>query len=447
MPWSNQIRSGVALLLLFVAPPLLSGTDKDSLSKSDRELARTMLEAVKRDIRDHYFDPSFHGVDMDGRFRAADQAIQQAGSFREAVGAIESALQGLNDSHTHFTPPAQPFRVEYGYRISLVGDSCYIVQVKPGSDAEAKRVMIGDLVESLDGASITRDSFWSLEHSMNVLAPRTVTTLVLRSPNGVERSVQVQTAVKQLRAETNLSGAGAGMFDVNELVRRRNDLRHYMRPRYVELGDELMVLKLPNFYYSEDQIDRMIGHARRHKSLIVDLRGNPGGAALTDKWLMGGVFSHDVKVADRVARSGTKKEVANSKGGGAFTGNLIVLVDHGSLSASEVFARVVQLENRGTVVGDRTGGMVMESTLFPHSMGSSGAATYYGANITVADLIMTDGKSIEQIGVRPDTYVLPSQSDLASGRDLALTVAAHMVGVDLDPQVAGKLFPFEWPPQ
>jgi C-terminal processing protease CtpA/Prc len=443
---NRQIRSSVALLLLFVAPSL-SGTGKDSFSKSDRESARAMLEAVKRDIKEHYFDPSFHGIDMDGRFRAADQSIQQAGSFREAVGAIELALQGLNDSHTHFTPPQQPFRVEYGYRISMVGDNCYIVQVKPGSDAETKGVMPGDLVESLDGASITRDGFWSLEHSLQILAPRSVTTLVLRSSSGVERSVRVQTAVKELRAETNLSGFGAGMFDVNELVRRRNDLRHYMRPRYAELGDELMILKLPNFFYAEEEIDRMIGRARKHKSLIVDIRGNSGGAVRSDKWLMGGVFSHDVKVAERIARSSTKPEVAYSKGGGAFTGNLIVLVDHGSLSAAEVFARVVQLENRGTVVGDRTGGMVMESTFFPHSMGSPGAATYYGASITIADLIMADGKSIERIGVRPDIYVLPSPADLAAGRDTTLAMATHIAGVDLDPQAAGKLFPFEWPPQ
>ncbi|HEV2729722.1 MAG TPA: S41 family peptidase [Terriglobales bacterium] len=127
-------------------------------------------------------------------------------------------------------------------------------------------------------------------------------------------------------------------------------------------------------------------------------------------------------------------------------GNLMVLTDSRSASAAEIFARVIQLEKRGIVIGDRSSGMVMESKLYSHQMGTSTVA-FYGVRIADADLIMTDGKSLEHVGVIPDERVLPSALDLAAGRDPALARAAELVGLKLSPDEAGKLFPAEWPPQ
>jgi C-terminal processing protease CtpA/Prc len=122
-----------------------------------------------------------------------------------------------------------------------------------------------------------------------------------------------------------------------------------------------------------------------------------------------------------------------------------VLVDGGSASAAEILGRVVQLEHRGTVIGDRTAGAVMEARDYQDQQGAD-FKIFYGFSVTVADLIMSDGKSLEKTGVKPDEQVLPTGADLAAGRDPVLARAAELAGVKLDAVAAGKLFPFEWAP-
>jgi len=71
---------------------------------------------------------------------------------------------------------------------------------------------------------------------------------------------------------------------------------------------------------------------------------------------------------------------------------------------------------------------------------------FYSASITVADVLMADGKSLEKVGVTPDITVLPTASQLAEGHDPALSRAAELAGLKLDPATAGNLFPYEWAP-
>jgi C-terminal processing protease CtpA/Prc len=124
-----------------------------------------------------------------------------------------------------------------------------------------------------------------------------------------------------------------------------------------------------------------------------------------------------------------------------FTGRFAVLIDSESASASELLARVVQLERRGFIVGDRSAGLVMEASLYSHQV--SQAPIHYAISVTDADLLMTDGKSLERLGVEPDILVLPSDRDLATKRDPAMAKAAGLVGGQLSPEEAGTIFPYE----
>jgi hypothetical protein len=57
---------------------------------------------------------------------------------------------------------------------------------------------------------------------------------------------------------------------------------------------------------------------------------------------------------------------------------------------------------------------------------------------------MTDGKSLEHVGVTPDKLMLPTGADMAAGDDPVLSYAASLAGVTLSPKDAGALFPIRW---
>jgi C-terminal processing protease CtpA/Prc len=140
------------------------------------------------------------------------------------------------------------------------------------------------------------------------------------------------------------------------------------------------------------------------------------------------------------SRNGMKEEKVKPRKKNNFSGRLIVLVDSRSTSAAEVFARVVQLERRGLVLGDRTLGRVMQSLLYSFEIGSFDKAILYGLSVTIADVIMTDGKSLERAGVTPDELMLPTGADMRNRRDPVLARAALIAGVTLTPEKAGDLF-------
>lgn len=278
----------------------------------------------------------------------------------------------------------------------------------------------------------------------NGLSPRSKTQLDLRDPDGAIRRVSVDTSVRQLKTERNITGRSGN--DYYQLLRESENEDHMLRQQQQVMGD-VVIWKMPTFVLSDAEVDRLFGVVRKHKTLILDLRGDPGGTVMTLDRMLGNVFDHDVEIADRIGRKDLKPEIAKTVGGHAFAGQVIVIVivDSASASAAELFARVIQLEHRGLVLGDRTSGSVMEAEIYPFAYGLD-TEIYYAFSVTEADLIMKDGKSLEHLGVTPNEIVLPTPKDLAAGRDPILARAAEVAGVKLDPGAAGKLFPFEWLP-
>ena len=412
------------------------------MSNFDRDRAQAILQTISSDVKKHYYDPKFHGQDWDATVSQTKDKIAKETSFNMSMSHIAAALDTLHDSHTFLLPPQHAYRHDYGWQYQIVGDRCFVTRVRPGSDAETKGVKAGDEILTINGYNVNRDDLWKIQYVFSVLRPQPALHMELRDPAGQERKVEVAAKVIEQKRLTDLTSSGA--TDIWDMVRKEETQEHLMRARYFEEGDRLMVLKVPEFAFSLSEVDTMIDKARKHQSLIIDLRGNPGGSVDTLKYLVGGMFDHEVKVADRVGRKESKPEVAKSIRN-TFNGKLIVLVDSRSASAAEMFARIMQLEGRGTVLGDHSSGSVMEARHYNEKLGTE-TMIFFGASVTEWDLIMKDGKSLERNGVTPDQLILPTAQDLASGRDPVLAQAAGILGVTMTPETAGKAFPFEWPP-
>jgi len=412
------------------------------LDSIERQRTQDILKTIKGSLKDNYYDPTFHGMDLETRFKTADEKLKQANSLGQALSIIAQVLLDLNDSHTYFQPPRRTISVEYGWQMQAIGDKCFISAVKPRSDAEAKGLKTGDLILSVDGFKPNRRELWKLEYYYYALSPRPGMHLVVQSPGQPPRELDVAAKVRQLKRVIDLAGTNANL-DVNDYIRESEDDDKFYQHRFQKMGS-VVIWKMPNFSFLPEQADSLMASEVDGKSgLILDLRGNPGGYVVTLERLAGHFFDHDVKIADLKGRKAMKPQVAKTSGKDTFAGKLIVLVDSKSGSAAELFARLMQIEKRGVVIGDVSSGSVMQSRDDDHSVGVD-TIIQYGASITNADVIMTDGKSLEHVGVIPDELLLPTAEDLAANRDPVLARAAELMGVKLDPERAGMMFPLKW---
>ena len=403
------------------------------MSNIDRDRALQILDLSVKDVKKHYYDPRLRGFDIDARAKEARTRIENVQSLGQAFALIGWTLDGLNDSHTYFLPPARTLRTDYGWRMQLIGEKCLVTGVKPKTDAESKGLKPGDEVISVDGFVPTRGVYEKLEYLLYLLRPMPVLHLQIRSPEGSQRSLDV---LSKQRAES----VAYKYTDIWQMVREAESQEERNRPAYYEMGDDVLIFKPKSFLLADNQMNQVLAALHRKKALLFDLRGNGGGAVEVLARLLGDFFDHEVKIGDRVGREQRKAMVTKAPKE-PFTGKVVVMIDSQSASAAELFARVIQLEKRGTVIGDRSGGFVMEARIYDNEPGG----VWFATVITDADILMTDGKSLEGHGVEPDELVVPTAQDLAAGRDPVLSRGAALVGLKIPPEKAGTMFPYKWP--
>jgi carboxyl-terminal processing protease len=399
-----------------------------------------MLKVIKDDIKKNYYDPNFHGIDLEVRFKTAEEKMQQAESVGQIFGIIAQALVEFEDSHTFFWPPDRANKTEYGWQMQAYGDKCYVTAIKPGSDAETKGLRLGDQVLMVNGFKTSREVIWKMNYLFYTLRPTPAMQVIVQGPDGSQRQIEFAAKVKQGKRLLDISEGGTDRGDWEREIEAEDRLNAH---RYTTIGEKVMVWKMPGFDLSESDVGEMMGKVKKHEAMILDLRGNGGGYVKTLEWLTGYFIDNDLKIAELKGRKEMKPQMAKTRGKDGFKGKLVVLVDSKSGSAAEIFARVIQLEKRGMVIGDRTAGAVMQSRSFNHFTGDT-TRMYYGASITNADVIMSDGKSLEHVGVTPDEFLLPTAADLAAKRDPVLSSAAALLGILLTQEKAGAMFPIEW---
>jgi C-terminal processing protease CtpA/Prc len=400
-----------------------------------------MLRQAHNDLRQDYYDPTFHGVDIDKLYTQFDERLNTSHSVNETYRVIAAYTLSLKDSHTSFSPPPRQNSSTLGYQIQVVGDKCLVTHIRPGTDA-ATKLHPGDQVLTIHNFKINPSNYRDIEYFFQGLSPAPAEALDILTPAGEQRHVEINAILRKGKPILDLTDSDNNADEL-KLMRDEEEDDDLSRGRYVEDGDT-MIWKMPSFEVDPNDLDKVFAKAAKHKNLIIDLRGNPGGYIATLKEALGHFFDHPVTLGTLVTRKDTRPEIIKPVGP-LYNGNVIVLVDRNSASCSELFAKVIQLEHRGIIVGDHSAGAVMEAKYYPESLGTDYKLPF-GFSITFANILMTDGKSLENVGVTPDQLLIPRPTDLAEDRDPVLANVASQFGLQLTPEAAARLFPYQWPP-
>jgi carboxyl-terminal processing protease len=136
------------------------------------------------------------------------------------------------------------------------------------------------------------------------------------------------------------------------------------------------------------------------KALILDLRNNPGGLLYSAVDVTSQLIPSEKLVVYTKDRNGKKKEYINRKSSPCLTVPMVVIVNDGSASASEIVAGALKDWNRATVIGTVTYGKGSVQTIVPLKDGSA-------LTLTTARYYTPKGISIQATGILPDILVTP----------------------------------------
>jgi carboxyl-terminal processing protease len=314
-------------------------------------------------------------------------------------GAIRGMMDALGDEQTFYMEP-QVYESEtsslqgsyegIGAYVDTEGEYLIIVSPIEGSPAEAAGLLPGDKVIAIDGEDMTGIS--PQEVRLKVLGPEGTTVTLTIAREGEPEPLKFTIT----RAQISIRSAEGKMLQ-NEIA-------------YIDIntfGDQTM----PEL---SDTLDFLL--QQNPKGIIIDLRSNPGGY-LTTAVEVSSEFIDDGVILYEVYGDGRRDEHEALGNGRATDIPLVVLIDKGSASASEILAGALQDYGRAKLVGVQSYGKGSVQNWVPLS-NNQGAA-----RVTIAKWLTPNERAIDQIGLTPDVIVETTTEDFASEQDPQLDAA------------------------
>jgi len=318
-------------------------------------------------------------------------------------GAIQGLLQSLGDPNTSYMDPEQyeqanmRYEGEYegiGAYIDTSGDYVTIISTMDGSPAEAVGLLPGDQVLAVDGEDMT-----GIDGSLvirRILGPAGTDVILTIRREGIAETLEFTIT----RAKITIASVNYEMLE--------NDIA------YIQLND--FGTKTTGEF--QDALEELITDDTR--GLILDLRGNPGGLLSTSIEVTSELLSEGIVLTERFG-DGEEQIYEVAPGGIATDVPLVVLVNGGSASASEIVAGAIQDTERGTLVGETTFGKGSVQIWTPLS-NQAGAI-----RVTIARWYTPNDRQIAEIGLTPDVEVLFTEEDMEAGLDPQLDKAIEIL--------------------
>jgi len=324
--------------------------------------------------------------------------IRPVSAERLEDASLKGMIDSLGDRFSHYFPPREAQRFQQtvdgrfegvGMRIEEVKRGLQVVSVFDGSPAKRAGIRQGAVVTAVDGRSIAGQSAESATARIKG-PPGTSVRLTLIEPGGRDRrTVRVERARIQVpTVETDLKTVDGKRLGVAELVT-------FSSGAHGELAAAIRRLR-----------------AQGAQGIVLDLRGN-GGGLLREAVLVASLFIEDGPIVSTDGRNRPRRVYEAEGDAVAPRLPLVVLVDGGSASASEIVAGAVLDRRRGQVVGEKTFGKGVFQEVEPLSNGGA-------LDLTVGRYYLPNGANIGTRGIVPKTK---AKDKTRTGRDEALPVA------------------------
>ncbi|MFT5727519.1 MAG: carboxyl-terminal processing protease [Desulforhopalus sp.] len=335
-------------------------------------------------------------------------------------GAIKGLLFSL-DPHSSYLPPDEFVELQeetqgsfsgIGIEVTIKDDLLTVVSPIADTPADKAGIKANDIILEING------------HKTKNMGP--------------------YEAIKQLRgtpgSDVTISIHRKGWEELKEIKLTR-DLIPLQSVKFETLSPGFVYSRITNFQ-SHTTTDFKIGLAKIRKDqpvkgLILDLRNNPGGllhqaVSIVDIFLSDGTI---VYTKGRITEQNIVFSAHNNTPDNNFP--MVVLVNEGSASASEIVAGAIQAHKRGIIIGSQTFGKGSVQTIIPLPDGA-------GLRMTTAKYYTPDDKSIQALGITPDVEVpliaciTPTAKDKRKARIKEADLANHLPSLNVDADESSK---------
>jgi carboxyl-terminal processing protease len=359
-----------------------------------------LYEEVWKLINNKYVEVNQNGQDWHRWRHKYDSVIK---TNEDSYVSIETMLASLNDPYTRFLNPDE-FAEEtrsingtlfgIGIQIGVRDDKLMVIAPIEDTPASKAGVLANDEILEIDGVST--------------------------------KGISVKEAADKIRGEKGTSVKllikRAGSEISYTIVRDKIDVKSVSinEPKNTKVDPNLGYIRLNSFlsHTASTEMKAALDQLKDKQGYILDLRSNPGGL-LTNAIHISDMFLDSGFIVSTVDRDGYK-ETQGANPDITTKKPIVIIIDGGSASASEILSGALKDNGRAVLVGTRSfgKGLVQEINKLP-----DGA----GINITTQKYLTPNGTDINKVGITPDIEVTLNEDDIKNKKDKQLEKAQEVL--------------------
>ena len=361
-----------------------------------------LYDDVWKIVNKKFYDPTNNSQDWKKWRYKYDHKLKTP---EDAYVAIDTMLASLNDPYTRFLPPKEFSEETQAIKGSLKGIGTQIglrdgelVIIAPLEDSPAERagLLADDKILEINGESTKGINIDAAADKIRGEKGTTVTLLIQRKgvPNKIYNIVRDEIEVKSVSVKPP--------FDTTVIPQ---DVQYIRLSSFISKNAAI-------------EIEEILSHCGNKKGIILDLRSNPGGlltnaVSISDMLLKGGQI---VSTVDR----DRYKTTTRARYGQVTEKPIVVIINKGSASASEILSGALKDNHRATIVGEQSfgKGLVQEINRLPDSA---------GMNITIQRYLTPSGQDINKKGITPDVMVELKEEHVNAKDDVQLKKALEVL--------------------